>query len=72
VSGLSEVALVAAGYGHTLALRVDGAVWAWGDNNSRQLGDGTIPQGLTPSPVGGLSGAVAAGCGRYAQCSAEK
>ena len=32
---------VAAGYAHALALRSDGSLWAWGSNNTGQLGIGT-------------------------------
>ncbi len=32
---------IAAGNAHTVALKSDGTVWAWGDNSSGQLGDGT-------------------------------
>jgi alpha-tubulin suppressor-like RCC1 family protein len=35
------VRAVAAGHGHSLALLADGHVFAWGLNNSGQLGDGT-------------------------------
>lgn len=30
VRGLADVVAVAAGYWHSLALRADGTVWAWG------------------------------------------
>ena len=38
---------VAAGVSHTLALKADGTIWAWGENHGWQLGDGTT----TPSAV---------------------
>jgi alpha-tubulin suppressor-like RCC1 family protein len=43
---------VAAGWKHTVALRTDGTLWAWGDNFLGQLGIGTS-SGLfnTPQPV---------------------
>jgi hypothetical protein len=34
-------ATVAAGGGHTLAIKTDGSLWAWGHNNNGQLGIGT-------------------------------
>jgi hypothetical protein len=37
----SEIAAIAAGYMHTIALKEDGSLWAWGNNNNGQLGDGT-------------------------------
>jgi RNA polymerase sigma factor (sigma-70 family) len=48
---------VAAGYGHTLALRTDGTLWAWGFNDRGQLGIGTFstndPYAInTPQQVG--------------------
>ncbi len=51
--------------GHELALKNDGTVWAWGDNNLGQLGDGTTTNRYTPVQVLGLSGvtAIAAGYG---------
>ncbi len=65
---LSAVVAVAAGQTHSLALKNDGTVWAWGANGGGQLGDGTTTQQLTAVQVRDVSGgylsdvvAVAAG-----------
>lgn len=47
--------LVATGERHTLAVYSDGTVWAWGDNSSGQLGDGTINSRHYRDPVPGLT-----------------
>ncbi len=39
---------VAAGGSHTLALKADGTIWAWGENHGWQLGDGTRTPRSTP------------------------
>lgn len=46
-------AAVAAGLEHTLALKADGTLWAWGANDFGQLGIGTVyaPLVATRSPV---------------------
>jgi hypothetical protein len=44
---------VVTGESHTLALRNDGTVWAWGRNNQGQLGDGTDVNRQTPVQVKG-------------------
>ncbi|MFZ5776027.1 MAG: RCC1 domain-containing protein [Thermodesulfobacteriota bacterium] len=59
VLGLSNVVDIAAGELHTLALKSDGTVWAWGYNINGQLGDGTTIDRNTPVQVVGLSGIVA-------------
>ncbi len=55
LSGLSGMTMVAADTAHTLALKSDGTVWAWGDNTYGQLGDGTTVASATPIQVPGLS-----------------
>ncbi|KAB2936420.1 MAG: hypothetical protein F9K25_00505 [Candidatus Contendobacter sp.] len=52
-------AAIAGGRSHTVALKSDGTVWAWGDNQWGQLGDGTTNPHLTPIPVKGLNNIVA-------------
>lgn len=42
---------LAAGKTHSLALDIEGNVWAWGNNFDGQLGDGTNQYSLTPKKV---------------------
>lgn len=68
VSGLSGIIAIAAGGNggsHSLFLKNDGTVWACGNNNYGQLGDGTTTSKNAPVQVVGLSGisSVAAGNG---------
>jgi alpha-tubulin suppressor-like RCC1 family protein len=48
---------------HTVYLKKDGTVWAWGNNSNGQLGNGTTTDSHIPIQVSGLSGmtAIAAG-----------
>jgi alpha-tubulin suppressor-like RCC1 family protein len=41
VTGSVAARAISAGTNHTLAMRDDGTLWAWGGNSSGQLGDGT-------------------------------
>lgn len=50
VVGLTGVTDIDAGQQHTVALRADGTVWAWGANRDGELGDGTT-QILRTTPV---------------------
>jgi hypothetical protein len=54
---------VSGGTGFTVALDRDGTVWAWGNGNYGQLGDGTTDQRLTPVQVSGLTGVAAVEAG---------
>jgi alpha-tubulin suppressor-like RCC1 family protein len=61
---LSGVSAVAAGQNHTLALKTDGTVWAWGNNWFGQLGLGTQTDSQpTPVQVPGLAAISAVGAG---------
>ncbi len=54
---------IAAGDTHTVALKTDGTVWAWGNNSNGQLGDGTTTQRTKPVEVSGLSTVIAIAAG---------
>jgi alpha-tubulin suppressor-like RCC1 family protein len=67
VTGLNDVKpdprAIAAGLRHSLALRDDGTVWAWGDNSVGQLGDGTTTNRGAPVQVSNLDGIIAVAAG---------
>jgi alpha-tubulin suppressor-like RCC1 family protein len=63
VSNLSSLTAVAAGSFHSVALRSDGTVWAWGTGFCGQLGDGTTGQTSLPKQVPGPSGVAAIATG---------
>jgi alpha-tubulin suppressor-like RCC1 family protein len=47
-ASLADIVAVAAGAAHSLALRANGELHAWGDNGSGQLGNGTTIGALSP------------------------
>jgi alpha-tubulin suppressor-like RCC1 family protein len=65
VSGLTDIVAVVAASNydatsyHSLALKRDGTVWAWGNNYWGELGDGTRTERATPVQVAGLSDVAA-------------
>lgn len=63
VAGLTEVVAIDVGLWHSLALKQDGTVWAWGNNQYGQLGDGTNTNRSLPVRVLNLDNptAIAAG-----------
>ena len=54
---------IAAGNSHTVALKQDGTVWAWGNNGSGRLGDGSTTSSRTPVQVADLENVVAIAAG---------
>ncbi len=56
--------LIAAGQYHSLAVRVDGTVWAWGLNNDGQLGNNTTTTENAPVQVSSITGATAVAAGQ--------
>ena len=56
---------IVAGYNHTVALKSNGTVLAWGNNAYGQLGDGTVIDRPLPTPVLGLTGVIKVAAGNY-------
>ena len=46
-----SITAIAAGYFHTIALKTDGSLWAWGLNDKGQLGDGTTTNSTIPKQI---------------------
>jgi alpha-tubulin suppressor-like RCC1 family protein len=66
VTGLTNVIKIAAGSDHSLALKDDGTVWAWGDDGRGQLGnDEKREDQPTPMPVIGLTDVMAIAAGQF-------
>ncbi len=63
VNGTSATAMLAASSNHSHALRPDGTVWSWGDNQFGRLGDGTETDRRLPVVTGGVTGAINIGAG---------
>ena len=59
VINLSGVTAIAGGYWHSLALKNDGTVLAWGYNGYGELGNGTYTQSVAPFQVSNLTGVTA-------------
>ena len=61
-TGAANWSAIAAGLYHTVALKSDGTLWAWGRNTLGQLGDGTTANKATPTQIGSAAwSAISAG-----------
>ena len=56
IAGFTSIKAIAARGYHTLALKQNGTVWAWGYNDAGRLGDGTNVDRHSPVQVIGLTG----------------
>ncbi len=63
VQGLSNVVAISAGEDHSLALLSNGTVWAWGNDEHGQLGNGATRNSDVPVQVTGLTGVKAIATG---------
>ena len=52
VAPIPATTAISAGSGHTVTIRSDGTLWAWGNNGYGQLGDGTTTTKNTPVQIG--------------------
>ena len=58
VDGLTNVIAIAGGQGHSLALKSDGTVWAWGMNMYGELGTGDLIDRDLPTKINTLTDIV--------------
>jgi alpha-tubulin suppressor-like RCC1 family protein len=63
VADIGGMVAVAGGDQHSLALKSDGTVWAWGNDGWGQLGNGTYARSTKPQQVPVLTGIVAIAAG---------
>jgi alpha-tubulin suppressor-like RCC1 family protein/chitodextrinase len=52
---------ISAGLQHTIALKADGSLWAWGYNGDGELGDGTTTNSFVPKQIGTGYSKISAG-----------
>jgi alpha-tubulin suppressor-like RCC1 family protein len=60
-----EKPVIAAGEGHTVTLKSDGTVWAWGLNNYGQLGESFSISRVIPMQISGFSDGTGVASGWY-------
>ncbi len=66
VGGFTDWISASAGDDHSLGVRANGTLWAWGRNGSGRLGDGTtIPKSSPVSVVGGFTDWVSVSAGSF-------
>jgi len=63
VQNLNDITAISTRGLHSLALKSDGTVWAWGYNNRGQIGDNTTTNCYVPIQVPNLSNVVAISAG---------
>jgi len=64
-NGLSNAVAVAGGYSHSLSLAADKRVWAWGEGDLAQLGNGQWTNSSQPLLVTGLTNVTAVSAGGW-------
>src|SRR5471032_2976079 len=69
---VSPWTMIAAGEYHTVALRADGTLWAWGNNQNGQLGDGTQTNRSVPTKIGTGTGWLYVAAGKSHTIAIDK
>jgi alpha-tubulin suppressor-like RCC1 family protein len=66
IGGFTDWISASAGNGHSLGVRANGSLWAWGAGSNGRLGDNTATDRSSPvSVVGGFTDWISASGGRY-------
>ena len=65
VGSLTNWSSISAGWNHSLAIRTDGSLWAWGVNSFGQLGDSSFDPRNYPVKVGTITSWAMVSAGRY-------
>ena len=65
VSGLTNITAISSGAVHSVAMRSDGTVWAWGRNLEGELGNGSTTTSNIPVQVSGLTNVAAIAGSNY-------
>jgi alpha-tubulin suppressor-like RCC1 family protein len=55
----------AGGLNHTAAIKTDGTLWSWGNNQYGQLGSGTVVSRSSPVQIGALTNWKSVHCGAF-------
>ncbi len=72
VMKLENIKDIKAGEMHFLALDYDGNVWAWGENDCKQVSNDEYMQQWEPKKIEDLTGIEGIECGYYTSCAYKK
>jgi len=65
VGSLTDWSYIDCGWNHSTAIKTDGTLWAWGDNEYGQLGLEDVAHRSSPEQVGSLTDWSDVNCGSY-------
>lgn len=61
----NDWAVISGGATHSMAIKTDGTLWAWGNNDFGQLGDGSTAPINAPTKIGTEKNWIAVSAGKY-------